>query len=136
MLVALKAVTESSACADVFFADVLTNPVQIKGSLGGLYLLNLMNGAAATSYLHVWFQPLNSVVFGTTKPDLVFKLPTNAGSGFTQTIPFPVPVGGRIPANGSLGAGKGLGTGLTVAGCSSPTATTSTAAIGVTAIYL
>lgn len=112
-----------------FFSDAVTVPVQIKGSLGQIYLLDLMNSAAATSYLHIFFLPVAQVNMGVTVPDLVIKLPTNAGSGFTKTIPFPVPVG-------ALGLARRVGSGLTVAGSTSATVSAATVAIGVSAVYL
>jgi len=132
--------TDFSACAQSWFSDAVTTLAQIKGSRASLYLLNLMNGTSSTAYLQVFFQPMASVTLGTTRPDFVVKLPANSGSGFTQTISLAVPVGGLIPTGnnvvGSLGVGNaGPGTGLCVAGTTSPVNAT-TAAIGVTAVYL
>lgn len=136
MKTALAPSTDLTASANTFFADAVTTVVNIKATGGQIYLLDLMNGAAATSYLQVFFQPAARIALGTTVADMVIKLPTNAGSGFVKTIPFPVPVGGRILAGFSLGAGvTGPGTGLSIAGTTSPTNAT-TAAIGVSAVFL
>jgi hypothetical protein len=129
----------TTAYADVsgstFFSDAVTAVANIKTGRGLIYLLDLMNGAAATSYLQVFFQPASKVTLGTTAPDLVIKLPTNAGSGFTKTVSFPIPVGATIQTGGSLGSTTtGPGTGLSVAGTTTATGA-STAAIGVTAVF-
>lgn len=114
-----------------FFNDAVTTPVQIKATVGQIYLLDLINGAAATSYLQLFWKPITAVVLGTTVPDMVIKLPTNAGSGFAKTIAFVVPVGYPFGA----AVTKSNPAGLTVAGTTTPTGAT-TAAISVTAQYV
>lgn len=109
-----------------FFNDAVTTAQQIKATAGQIYLLDLVNSAAATSYLQIFFQPVAGVVLGTTVPDLVIRLATNAVAP-QKTIPFPVPIGGFTVA-------AKPGTGLSVAGTTTPTGAT-TVTISVAAVY-
>lgn len=114
-----------------FFNDAVTAPIQIKATAGQIYLLDLINSAAASSYLQLFWKPLTAVVLGTTVPDMVIKLPTNAGSGFAKTIAFVVPVGYPF----GTAVTKSNPAGLTVAGTTTPNGAT-TIAISVTAQYV
>ena len=111
----------ASGGAKVYFNDAVTTAVQVKATVGQLYSLSLTNTTAATAYLQVFCKPSASVTLGTTAPDFVVRLKTNAGAGDERDLAFPV------------GVCSG-GTGLTIAGTTTATGST-TAAVSVMASY-
>lgn len=138
MHVELRSTLDATASGKTFFNDAVANGAvtNIKTTAGLLYSLSLTNTVNATSYLQIFFQPAAQVTLGTTAPDYVIRLPPSAlAVGSARDIQFPVPIGGFILAGGSLGANKsGLGTGLSIAGTTTPTGKTG-AAISVAAIF-
>lgn len=105
-----------------FQNDNVTTVVAIKATAGVLYQMSASNTTAATAYVQVFCLPSGSVTLGTTPPNYVIRLKTNAGAGDERDIVFP----------------RGLcnnGTGLSVAATTTATGNT-TAACGVSAAFL
>lgn len=125
---ASPAATSAFGSGLTWFRDALTIAEQVKATAGQVYMVDLVNGVAATSYLQVFFRPSSEVTLGTSTPDFVLKVPTNAASGFTRTYCMTVPVG-------LFGLAGRAGTGLTVASTTGP-ANATTAAMGVTIVYM
>ena len=105
------------------FSNVaVTTVVQIKATRADLRSLSVSNNTAAAAFLQVFCKPSASVTLGTTAPDFVVQLKTNAGAGDERDIPFPI------------GVCYVTGTGLSVAGTTTATGS-STASIQVFATY-
>lgn len=110
--------------AQPYFNDAVagTKAEVTQGLNAKLFSLHVRNTTAAIAYLQVFFALAAAVTVGTTVPDFVISLPTNAASDFVKDLEF---------ANG---LGK-LGTsGITLAGTTTSTGATG-AAISVSASY-
>jgi len=109
-----------------FFNDAVTTAVQVKGTAGQVYMIDVVNTTAAAAYLQIFFKPLTAVTLGTTAPDCVIRLLASVG----KTIVFTVPIGFPPAASAAT-----QGSGLTIAGTTTPTGST-TAALSVAAVYM
>jgi hypothetical protein len=110
--------------AQPFFNDAVAGTVvQVSpGQSTKLFSLHLRNTTAATAYLQIFFALAANVTIGTTAPDFVISLPTNAASDFVKDLEW---------ANG---VGKLGSSGLSIAGTTTPTGSTETT-ISVSASY-
>lgn len=112
-----------NACIPFFNDAVAGTVVAVKDAPAAIFSLSLTNTTAATAYLQIFFKKSTEVTLGTTVADLVIRLKSNAGSGDIRDIAF------------DDGVGKPGGTGLSIAGTTTPTNSTG-AAISVAATYL
>lgn len=110
--------------AQPFFNDAVTGTVlQVSaGQLTKLFSAHLRNTTAAIAYLQIFWALAANVTLGSTTPDFVISLPTNAASDFVKDLEW------------AMGLGKLGTTGLSVAGTTTSTGSTG-AAISVSASY-
>jgi hypothetical protein len=96
-----------------FFDNAVTGAVAVKATRGMIHGLRLVNTTAAVAYLQVFDKPAADVVLGTTAPKFAVRL------GANEAILWPIEM--------AIDVG---GTGISVAGTTTPTGNT-TAAISV-----
>lgn len=106
-----------------FFNDAVAGTVvAVKATQGVLRFMKLVNTTGAAAYLQIFFKPAASVTLGTTVPDWTVRLAAS------ESLPIPDLAGVGL-MNGPV-----IGTGLSIAGTTTPTGLTG-AAISVGATF-